>query len=62
VTTFGAVAAAWIFPYTPLAAFFKMTPLPLSMLLIIAGIVITYLFVVEGVKRLFYKKFAKTRI
>jgi len=57
-STFGVVAIAWIFPYTPLAAFFHMVPLSLNMLLIIAVIVVLDLLVLEAAKRVFYKKFA----
>jgi len=49
-----AVGIGWFVPYTPVAAFFKLTPLPLSTLLIIAGVVAIYLLVVELAKKLFF--------
>lgn len=45
----------WLIPYTELGAIFGFAPLPMSMILIIIGIVIVYLITVELVKRRFYK-------
>lgn len=57
-TTVGAVAIAWIIPFTSLGKYFVFEHLPLPILLSIAGIVIVYLFSVEFVKRIFYRRIA----
>lgn len=50
------VAAGWALPYTPLGRLFRFEPLPLYLLLILAGIVLCYLVVVEITKRVFYSR------
>jgi P-type Mg2+ transporter len=50
------LATGWLLPYTPIGKFFKFEPLPWNVCLILAGIVIVYLFVVEFAKRMFYRK------
>lgn len=55
------VAAAAIIPYT-IGQYFDFTPLPLSVLFIIAGIVAIYLVMVELVKQQFYKMVSKENI
>lgn len=57
-TTVGAVAIAWIIPFTPLGSYFVFERLPLPILFSIAGIVVIYLFSVEFAKRIFYKRIA----
>ena len=57
LNTFLAVVFAWIVPYTFIGRYLKFTPLPLYVLVIIFGMVITYLILVEFVKRWFYKKY-----
>ncbi|HCM52484.1 TPA: magnesium-translocating P-type ATPase [Candidatus Wolfebacteria bacterium] len=59
-TTAGAVAIAWIIPFTPLGRYFLFERLPLPILLSISGIVIVYLFSVEFIKRIFYKRITAT--
>ena len=44
-----------ILPYTPLAAFLGFTPLPVWVLMIIAGIVMGYIVTAEIAKKIFYK-------
>lgn len=51
-TSLGALAVALIVGLSPLGAIFHFVPLPLGMLAAIAGIVIAYLVLAEGVKRL----------
>ncbi len=57
ISSICAVAFGWILPYTSLGEFFKFVRLPVSTLLILAGIVIVYLVCVEIGKRIFYKHF-----
>lgn len=42
-------------PFTPIAGYLHFTPLPWSIVLAIIAIVVTYLVVGEGVKKIFYK-------
>ena len=56
ISTLLCVALGWLVPYTPLHLYFKMTPLPLHMVLPILGLVMAYLVIVEFVKRIFYKR------
>lgn len=57
INTFGAVTLAWILPFIPFAQrIFGLVPLPPLILLLIAGFVVVYLFLVEGVKRWFYRR------
>ncbi len=56
ITTFFAVLFAWSIPYLPFGKIFSFEPLPASIVLMISGYVVVYLFLVEIVKRLFYKK------
>lgn len=57
VSTVTAVVVAWCVPYTPLGEVFNFSPLPLTVVAAIAGLVIMYLGIVEITKRLFYRKF-----
>ena len=52
------VALAVLFPYTPLGSYFGFVPPPLAFYLILAGLVLFYLFAVEGVKQWFFRRFA----
>jgi Mg2+-importing ATPase len=53
------VVLAVIFPYTPLGRYFGFVPPPLSFYLILAGMVLFYLFAVEGIKQWFFSRFAE---
>jgi len=57
--SFVVVMLGWAIPYTPVGAFFKFQPLPLSLLLVIAAIVVGYLVLAEAAKRIFYKRYFK---
>jgi Mg2+-importing ATPase len=52
------VVLAVLFPYTPLGSYFGFVPLPLAFYLILAGLVLFYLFAVEGIKQWFFRRFA----
>jgi Mg2+-importing ATPase len=56
VSTLASVAIAWILPYIFLNKFLKFEPLSWSMLLAITGLVVIYLFCVQGVKIWFYRR------
>ena len=56
VATLLTVVATVILPYTPVGGIFGFSPLPLSYVLLIAIIVILYIFSAEMVKAFFYKK------
>jgi P-type Mg2+ transporter len=49
--------AAWL-PFSPLAAYFGFVAPPLKFFLILVAMVVVYLFLVELVKRVFYKYYA----
>jgi Mg2+-importing ATPase len=53
-----AVAVGWTLPLTPLGKVFRFSALPLPILLVIAGLVLSYLVLVEVIKRAFYRKYA----
>jgi Mg2+-importing ATPase len=53
------VVIAWIVPYTPLGPLLSFAPLPMTLILLIAGIVIGYLFIAEISKYFFYRFFIK---
>lgn len=55
-SSFLCLAFGWILPYTPLGPLFKFEPLPLYIVLMLAGIVLAYLITVEMAKRIFYRK------
>jgi Mg2+-importing ATPase len=59
LSTIACVFAGWIIPFTFIGEFFKFQPLPWPVVLSITAIVLIYLFVVETVKKIFYKKYAK---
>jgi Mg2+-importing ATPase len=52
------VALAALLPYWPLGALLGLTPIPLSLLGVIALLAATYLFVVQAVKTWFYRRHA----
>jgi P-type Mg2+ transporter len=52
------VGVATALPYTPLGRLLRFTPLPLSLLAVIAVLAVTYLFLVQAVKSWFYRKHA----
>ncbi len=52
------VVMAVFFPYTPLGRYFGFVPPPLAFYLILAGLVLFYLFAVEGIKQWFFRRFA----
>jgi len=58
VAVLAIVAIAAVLPYTPVGALLRFTPLPASLLGAIAGLAITYLLVVQGVKTWFYRRHA----
>jgi Mg2+-importing ATPase len=57
-STLMAVAVGWTLPLTPLGKVFRFSALPLPILLVIAGLVLSYLVLVEVIKRAFYRKYA----
>lgn len=56
-STVSAVIIAWCIPFTPLGEVFNFTPLSLSIMGAIVGLVLLYLAIVEVTKRIFYKRF-----
>ena len=57
ISSLAVVAVAFIIPYTQLGDLFGFTQLPYTFLLMLAGMVVVYVFLVEIVKRWFYKKY-----
>jgi len=55
ITTFVAVVISWSVQFTPLGPLMQLERLPLNIMMIIASYVFVYLFLVEFVKRIFYK-------
>jgi P-type Mg2+ transporter len=55
MTTLSIFAATLIVPYTPFAAIFGFSPLPVSFFLLIGIIVVIYLFTAGMVKKVFYR-------
>ena len=53
------VSIAWVIPYTFLGQILSFNPLPLSLLLLIAGIVCCYLVIAEVSKYFFYRIFTQ---
>jgi Mg2+-importing ATPase len=51
------VCLAIALPFTPLGRYFGFVPPPLSFYAILAGLVLFYLFAVEGIKQWFFRKF-----
>ena len=55
-STLSAVAVGWIVPSLPVGGYFGFTPLPASVIAMLAGIVLVYLLSVEVGKKVFYAK------
>jgi Mg2+-importing ATPase len=58
ITVLLIVAIGMLLPYTPLAAPLGFTPLPALYLLFLAGMIVTYLVLVEVVKRWLMRRLA----
>jgi P-type Mg2+ transporter len=58
-TSFGAVIAAVLLPFTALGAAVGFVPPPARLLWIVAGLTVIYLALVEAVKRAFFRRFAR---
>ncbi len=61
VTSLTVVAVAIVLPITPLGVHLGLVPPPAIFFLILTGMVVVYLAAVEGVKRWFYRRFARDR-
>jgi len=62
ITTFLAVLAVWLTPFTFLGEMLRLERLPGKVMLVISGFVVIYLILVEIIKRIFYKwHFAKMK-
>ena len=59
ISAFFVVVLAWVIPYTPLGPLLSFSPLPMPIILLIFGIVISYLVVAEISKFFFYRLFTK---
>jgi Mg2+-importing ATPase len=55
--TISAVVLAWVFALTSLGKIFGFVPLSFSVVLIIVGIALVYLFIVELAKKIFFNYF-----
>ncbi len=53
------VCLATAIPFTPLGRYFGFVPPPLSFYAILSGLVLFYLFAVEGIKQWFFRRFAE---
>ena len=58
MTTLLIVVVGCVLPYTPLAGPLGFTPLPALYFLFLAGMVVSYLFLVELVKRRLMRRYA----
>jgi Mg2+-importing ATPase len=58
VSVLSVVAIAIVVPYTALGALLQFTPLPASLLAVIAALAVTYLLLVQAVKSWFYRRHA----
>jgi P-type Mg2+ transporter len=58
ISVLAVVAVATVLPYTPLGRLLRFTPLPVSLLVAIAFLAVTYLFLVQAVKSWFYRRHA----
>jgi Mg2+-importing ATPase len=56
LTSLGVVATAMLLPFTPAASWLGFAPLPPLFFVLLAGLVASYLLLVEVVKRWFYKR------
>ncbi len=57
LSTVGVALTGFFIPYTPLGEYFGFTPLPLSFIAAICGLVVAYLILVDFVKRWFFAKY-----
>jgi len=57
VTSLAVAAAGIMLPYTVIGRWFGFVPLPLAFLAALAGMVVCYLVLAEGVKRWFYRRY-----
>ena len=58
ISVLATVVVATALPYTPLGSLLRFTPLPLSLLAVIAFLAVTYLCLVQAVKSWFYRRHA----
>jgi P-type Mg2+ transporter len=58
LSTIGVVLLAMLLPYTPLASLLGFVPLPAAFVAALAATVVLYLVLVQGVKRVFYARWA----
>jgi P-type Mg2+ transporter len=58
ITTIRSVVVGCVLPYTPLAGPLGFTPLPALYFLFLAGMVVSYLFLVELIKRPLMRRYA----
>ena len=56
ISTLAIFVIGWILPYTFIGTFFGFAPLPIRMVLVLLGLVLSYLMMVEILKRYFYRK------
>jgi Mg2+-importing ATPase len=56
LTSLGVVIGAMLLPFSPLAPYLGFTPLPLSFFGLLVALLISYLVMVEGGKRWFYRR------
>jgi len=56
IATLSIFAVTLILPFTPLAAIFGFSPLPIHFILLIGLIILCYIFTAELVKKIFYKR------
>jgi Mg2+-importing ATPase len=56
IATLSIFGLTLILPYTPLAAVFGFSPLPINFILLIGLIILCYIFTAELVKKVFYKR------
>ncbi len=57
-TSLAVVTLATVLPFTPLGTYFGFVPPPAKFYLILALMVVAYLFIVEAAKRYFYRRFS----
>jgi Mg2+-importing ATPase len=62
LTTMLAVCFVWLVPFTPIAAYLNLQQLPVEILGIIMGFVVTYLLLTQLVKSIFYKFYFRNKV
>ncbi|MCX7997270.1 MAG: magnesium-translocating P-type ATPase [Patescibacteria group bacterium] len=55
ISTIAVVATGWVLPFTALGAMFGFVPLPVPVLILLAGITVAYLLIAEIAKRFYYR-------